>query len=81
MGPLLVTMGANTAGEDIDEDIATAFGIFALTDAELHEAAQMTGVTRWELEDTIENAGLTDTFDLNREGDVSETIDKLLDGN
>lgn len=63
----------------VDEDIAKAFGIFALTDAKIHEAAQMAGVTRWELEDAIEDAGLAATFDFDQERDVSETIDKLLD--
>lgn len=67
------------AGADIDEDVATAFGIFALTDRTLPEAAKLGGVTRWELEDAIEDAGLGDTFDIDREGDVSETIDDLLD--
>lgn len=74
-------MGVNRAGDDVDEDIATAFGIFALTDASLHEAAKQSGVTRWELEDAIEAAGLSETFDIQQDGDVSETIDDLLDGN
>jgi hypothetical protein len=67
-------------GVDIDEDVATAFGIFALTETTLPEAAKLGGVTRWELEDAIENAGLSETFDIDSEGDVSETIDDLLDG-
>lgn len=72
-------MRTNRAGDPVDEDIATAFGIFALTDASLHEAAQKGGVTRWELEDAIEEAGLSETFDIERDGDISETIDDLLD--
>lgn len=72
------------AGEDrktgVDEKIATAFGVFALTDAHLHEAAKTVGITRWELEDAITEAGLAETFDVNPDGDVSETIDNLLDG-
>lgn len=66
--------------EGVDEDVATAFGVFALTDAEIHEAARLVGVTRWELEDAIEDAGLSETFDLDGDADVSETIDSLLDG-
>ena len=72
-------MGANRAGDEVDEDIATAFGVFALTDASLHEAAKQCGVTRWELEDAIEAAGLSETFDIQQDGDVSETIDNLLE--
>lgn len=63
----------------VDEDIAKAFGIFALTDAKIHEAAQMAGVTRWELEDAIEDAGLAAAFGLDQDADIAETIDKLLD--
>ena len=63
----------------VDEDIAKAFGIFALTDAKIHEAAQMAEVTRWELEDAIEEAGLAATFDLDQDADIAETIDELLD--
>ena len=71
-------MGRNIEG--VDEDIATAFGVFALTDAELHEAARQAGVTRWELEDAIEEAGLAEPFDIDGDSDVTETIDSLLDG-
>jgi hypothetical protein len=71
-------MGRNIEG--VDEEIATAFGVFALTDAELHEAARQAGVTRWELEDAIEEAGLAEAFDIDGDSDVTETIDSLLDG-
>jgi len=73
-------MGGKRGVESVDGDIATAFGIFALTDASLHEAAEESGVTRWELEDAIVDAGLSDTFEIEQDGDVSETIDDLLDG-
>jgi hypothetical protein len=67
------------AVEDIDTDLAEAFGLFALSDATLAEAAKLADVTRWELEESIENAGLAETFGLDKEGDVSSTIDDLLD--
>lgn len=73
-------MSEETARDDIDSGLAEAFGRFALGDAELHEAAAAAGVTRWELEDAIRDAGLDDTFDIDSEGDVSDTIDDLLDG-
>lgn len=74
-------MAGDDSVESVDTELATAFGLFALTDATLPEAASEVGVTRWELEEAIENAGLAETFDLDREGDVSSTIDDLLDGN
>lgn len=73
-------MGGNGSTNGIDADIATAFGVFALTDVSLHEAAEQCGVTRWELEDAIADAGLSETFEIEQDGDVSETIDDLLDG-
>lgn len=72
-------MGVNRAADGVDEEIATAFGIFALTDATLREAAQREGVTRWELEEAIERAGLGEAFGIQQDGDVSETIDELLE--
>lgn len=65
--------------EDVDSDIATAFGLYALSDATLPQAAKEVGVTRWELEDAIDRAGLTEAFGLDEETNVSETIDELLD--
>jgi hypothetical protein len=65
--------------EEVETDMATAFGLFALSGATLHEAASAVGVTRWELENEIERAGLDETFDVNTDTDVSETIDDLLD--
>lgn len=65
--------------DEVDRDLATAFGLFALGDTSLPEAAKEVGVTRWELEDAIESAGLAEPFGLDEEGDVSSTIDDLLD--
>jgi hypothetical protein len=73
-------MSGGLSMDNVDAELAEAFGRFALTDAELHEAAAAAGVTRWELEDVIRDAGLDDTFEIETEGDVSETIDDLLDG-
>ncbi|MEF8821590.1 MAG: hypothetical protein V5A52_04885 [Halovenus sp.] len=66
--------------DSIDEDIALAFGLFALTDAEIHEAASAADVTRWELEEAIERAGMSELFDLDEDKDASETIDDLFEG-
>lgn len=73
-------MDDNPSIDDVDASLATAFGLFALSDASLPEAAREAGISRWELEDAIERAGLADTFDINTDADVSSTIDDLLDG-
>jgi hypothetical protein len=63
----------------VDNDVATAFGLYALSEARVHEAAAEAGVTRWELEDAIERAGLADVFGIDEDTEVSATIDELLD--
>ena len=74
-------MSVEQTVDDIDRRLATAFGLYALTDASLHEAAAASDVTTLELEMAIEEAGLEEVVDLDTEGDVSETIDDLLDDN
>ena len=56
-----------------------AFGLYALSEAKIHEAAAEAGVTRWELEEAIERAGLADVFGINEDIEVSATIDELLE--
>lgn len=73
-------MSDDPAVEDVKLELATALGLYALSDATLHDAASHAGVSRWELENAIERAGLEDVFGLNEDADVSETIDELLDG-
>lgn len=70
---------ADIAAEDVEMELATAVGLFVLSDANTHEAATTAGVTRWELETAMERAGLAETFDIDQESDVSDTIDDLLD--
>ena len=65
--------------DDIDRRVATAFGLYALTSAGLHEAAAASDVTTLELEMAIEEAGLEEAVGLDTDRDVSETIDGLLD--
>lgn len=71
--------GEQVALGEVDTEVATAFGLFALSDATVYEAAEAAGISRWELEDEIERAGLTETFDLDKNRDVSSTIDDLLE--
>lgn len=65
--------------DSVDDGIALAFGLFALSDAELHEAASRADVTRWELEAAIERAGFADQFGLDTEKEASDTIDDLFE--
>jgi hypothetical protein len=72
-------MGVEQSVEEVDRRLATAFGLYALTDASLNEAARAADVTTLELEIAIEQAGLDDVFEIDADCDVSETIDDLLE--
>lgn len=72
-------VGERVELDEIETKLATAFGLFALSDASVHEAATAAGVTRWELENEIERVELTEAFGLDQERDVSSTIDDLLE--
>ena len=65
--------------DDIKTELATAVGLVALGDVTLHEAAQETGVSRWELENALEKAALADPLGVELDGDVAAEIDSLLD--
>ncbi len=67
-------------GDDVDTDLATAVGLCVLGDATLPEAAEVAGVTRWELEEAIDGAGLAEQLGLDADADVAADIDSLLDG-
>jgi hypothetical protein len=73
-------MDGERSAEQVDREVATAFGLYALSNRSIHEAASEAGITRWELERAIEQAGLAETFELHTDGDISATIDELLDG-
>ena len=65
--------------DDVDANLAAAVGFYALCEASLHEAAERAGVTSWELEDAIMEAGLGEQFGIEREADLTDEIDRLLD--
>lgn len=72
-------MAGETDIGDIKIDLATAVGLVALCDVTLHEAAEATEITRWELEEALEKAALAEPFGVELDGDVAAEIDNLLD--
>jgi len=64
---------------DVDRDVATAVGLYVLSDANLHEVAKEVGITSWEIEEAMVKAGLAETFGMSEETDVRAEIDRLLD--
>lgn len=73
-------MAQERSVDQVNQDIALALGLFALSDARLHEAASTAGVCRWELEEAIEQAGLAEAFEYNSDATASTAIDDILDG-
>jgi GTP-sensing pleiotropic transcriptional regulator CodY len=67
------------AVDEVKEDLATAVGLFVLSDCTLPEAADRAGVTRWEVENALETAGLAEQFGIETDEDVAGQIDDLLD--
>ncbi|MEF8787386.1 MAG: hypothetical protein V5A45_15790 [Haloarculaceae archaeon] len=72
-------MAGETKISDIKTELATAVGLVALADVSLHEAAEETGVSRWEIEDALEKAALAEPLGVELDGDVAAEIDNLLD--
>lgn len=72
-------MSRDEAVDSVDEEIAQAVGVLLLADVRIQEAASAAGVTQWELEEAIKDAGLTDLIDIDEQRDASETIDDLFE--
>ena len=72
-------MGTDKAIDEVEGDRARAVGLFVLSDATIHEAASRAGITRWELEDALERAGLAEQFGIGEDADVTDTIDEIFE--
>lgn len=70
----------DAGAERVDVDVATGVGLVLLEDVPVAEAAEVAGVTRWELEEALEGADLAELAGLEDDGDVAEEIDSLLEG-
>jgi len=64
--------------DDVDVDLATAVGLCVLGDVPVPTAAEVAGVTRWELEDAIESAGLSEIVGLDEDANVAADIDDVF---
>lgn len=72
---------ASTGSEPTDE-LATAVGRYVLGELSLGRAAEEAGMSRWEFEEVLENAGFTSLYgprtddELERELDVARDLDE-----
>lgn len=64
---------------DTGDDLATAIGEYVLGEISLGKAAEATGMSRWEFEEVLEDAGFTALYGPRSSDDVDEEVDVALD--
>ncbi|MCU4801125.1 UPF0175 family protein [Halobacteria archaeon HArc-gm2] len=71
-------MSLDAAAGD-DEALALAIGKYALGDVSLGKAAEDAGMTRWEFEEVLEEAGITVTSGPRNAEELEDEVDTALD--
>jgi predicted HTH domain antitoxin len=69
---------ASTGSEPSDE-LATAIGRYVLGDLSLGRAAEAAGMSRWEFESVLEDAGFTSLYGPRTDDQLQQEIDVTLD--
>lgn len=70
-------MASSTTPEDNDE-LATAVGQYVLGEISLGKAAESAGMSRWEFEEVLEEAGFTALYGPRTDDDLQDEIDVAL---
>jgi predicted HTH domain antitoxin len=70
-------MASSTTPEDNDE-LATAVGQYVLGEISLGKAAESAGMSRWEFEEVLEEAGFTALYGPRTDDDLQNEIDVAL---
>lgn len=74
----MATDRRSTAGGDTEE-LATTIGLYALGEISLGKAAERTGVTRWEMEELLREAGVELRLGPQSMDDLEDEVDAALD--
>ena len=69
---------ASSSSEPSDE-LATAVGRYVLGDLSLGRAAEAAGMSRWEFEEVLKEAGFTSLYGPRTDGQLQREIDGALD--
>jgi predicted HTH domain antitoxin len=69
---------ASSSSESSDE-LATAVGRYVLGDLSLGRAAEAAGLSRWEFEEVLEDAGFTALYGPRTDDQLQREIDVALD--
>ncbi|WP_435158909.1 UPF0175 family protein [Haladaptatus sp. DFWS20] len=62
-----------------EEELATTIGLYVLGEISLGKAAERTGVTRWEMEEILQEAGVELRLGPLTKDDLDDEIDVALD--
>jgi predicted HTH domain antitoxin len=71
---------ARSETTDADPDLVRAIGLFALGEVSEGRAAEIAGITRWDMREVLENVGLElrhgprDTKELQRDADIALSL-------
>lgn len=72
-------MATEATREPGDDDLATAIGQYVLGDISLGKAAENVGMTRWEFEELLKEAGFTALYGPRSEEELQDEVDVALD--
>ena len=61
------------------EELATTIGLYVLGEISLGKAAERTGVTRWEMEEILQDAGVELRLGPQSKDDLEDEVDVALD--
>jgi len=65
----------SSTSPEADDELATAVGQFVLGEISLGKAAKSAGMSRWEFEEVLEEAGFTALYGPRSDADLRDEID------
>lgn len=73
---------ASSTSPEADDELATAVGQYVLGEISLGKAAESAGLSRWEFEEVLEEAGFSALYGPRADDDLRDEIDvaRNLDG-
>jgi predicted HTH domain antitoxin len=70
---------ASTTGPEANDELATAVGQYVLGEVSLGKAAEIAGLSRWEFEAVLEDAGFTALYGPRTDDQLAEELDTARD--
>lgn len=72
-------MASGATKEPADDDLASAIGRYVLGELSLGKAADTVGMSRWEFEELLEEAGFTALYGPRSTEELQNEVDVALD--